>query len=92
MRSFSAKRSVVSRGGDPGLPFIQEPGMIGHLLIFEEDLDPVPSLMDFDFLTDQPFGDRIAVRIDLGKAFHIHRSIKGLIDGREIGWKGGEVR
>ena len=29
-------------GGDPGLPFIQEPGMIGHLLILEEDLDAVP--------------------------------------------------
>ena len=42
MSSFPAKGGVMSRGGDPGLPFIQEPWMIGHLLILEEDLYPVP--------------------------------------------------
>jgi hypothetical protein len=92
MSSFPTEGSVVSGGGDSGLPFIEESGMVGHLLILEEDLDPVPEFMDFDLFPDQPFGDRIAVRIDLGKAFYVHRSIKGLVDRREIGGKRSEVR
>ena len=48
--------------------------------------------MDLDLLADQSFWHRIAVGIDLHIACHIHRSIKGLIDGRDIGRKGSEVR
>ncbi len=48
--------------------------------------------MDLDLLADQPFRDRIAVGIDLHIACHIHGSIKGLIDRRDIGRKGCEVR
>ena len=36
------KQWMVSIGGDPGLPFIQEPRMIGYLLILEEDLYAIP--------------------------------------------------
>ena len=42
MGFLAIKRRVMSIGGDSGLPFIEESWMIGHLLIFEEDLDSVP--------------------------------------------------
>ena len=42
MSPLAVKRRMVSISGDPGLPLIQEPWMIAYLLIFEEDLYPVP--------------------------------------------------
>jgi hypothetical protein len=42
MSFLAVQGGMVSLGGDASLSFIQEPGMIGYLLIFEEDLDPVP--------------------------------------------------
>ena len=53
--SLPVKRRVMSEGGDPGLPFIQEPQMIGDLLILEEDLHPFPELVDLHILTNQSF-------------------------------------
>ena len=41
----TVQRRMVRRGGDPGLPFIEEPGMVGYLLVLEEDLDPLPEFM-----------------------------------------------
>ena len=88
MGSFAVQRGMVSLSGDSGLPFIDEPWMIGHLLIFEEDLDPVPHLMNFDLLPNESFWRRIAVGVDLHIACHIHPPIKSLIDRRDIGRKG----
>ena len=90
--SLPVKRRVMSEGGDPGLPFIQEPQMVGHLLILEEDLHPFPELVDLHILTNQSFRNRVAVGIDLHVARHVHGSIQGLIDGRNIGRQGREVR
>ena len=92
MSSLAVKGRVVSLGGDSGLSFIDESGMIGHLLIFEEDLYPVPQLMDFHFLSHKSFRHRIAVGIDRHIAGHIHRSIKSQIDRRDIRRKGMEMR
>ncbi len=91
MSSLAVQRGVVALFGDAGLSLIEEPGMIGHLLIFEEDLDPVPQLMDFHLLSDKPFRDGVAVGIHRHIAGHIHRSIKSQIDRRDIRRKGMEV-
>lgn len=92
MSALTAKRRMMSTDGNPGLPFIQKPGMVGHLQIFEEDLDPIPGLMDLNLFSDQSFRDRIAVGIDLDIAGDIYGSIPGLIDRRDIERKGDEVR
>lgn len=91
MSSLTVKGGMVSLGGDSGFSFIQKPGMVGHLLVFEEDLYPVPQLMDFHLLPDKPFRYRVAVGIHRHIAGHIHRSIKSLIDRWEVRRKGMEV-
>jgi hypothetical protein len=83
--SLPVKRRMVSDGSDPGLPFIQEPQMIGNLLVLEKNLHPLSELMDLRILTNQSFRHRVAIGIDLHIPRHINGSIQCLIDGRHIG-------
>jgi hypothetical protein len=82
---------VVSFGGDSGLFFIDESFVIGHLLILEEDLDAVPELMDLHLFSNEAFGEAVAIGIDVDIALHVHPSVEGLIDRRDVGRKGLEV-
>lgn len=84
----TVQRSMMQRGGDPGFPSIQEPRMVGHLLVLEEDLDPLHKLMDLDLFAQQSFRHRVAVGVDLHVARHIHGSIEGLIDRGDVGRQG----
>ena len=67
--------------------FSDEPGMVRHLLVSEEDLDPLPAFVHLHFFAEEAFGNGVAVRIHRDKSRDIDHPEQALVDRRQIGGK-----
>jgi len=90
--SLAIEREMVTFGGASGLSLVEESFVIGHLLLFPVDLDPIPELVDLHLFSDEPFGDAVAVGVHMYITLHIHSPIESLVDRRDIGGKALEKR
>lgn len=68
MGSHPVEGLMMAGLSQAALSLIKQPRMIGHLLVFEEDLDAIPQFVDLYLFADQLFRHGVAVRVDMDES------------------------
>ena len=76
MRLVSKLRLVMPGMDNPGVSLVHDPRMLGHLLAVKEHDNAIPVFVDLQPFADQPFRDRVSIRIHIDKPFQVHRSLE----------------